>query len=102
MRVAFFDTQPFERPSFARANASHGHDITFLDVRLGPATAQLAAGHDAVCVFVNDRVDAPTLNAVHALGVRLVATRTAGFNHIDLAHAARLGRHAAKHRKLVR
>jgi D-lactate dehydrogenase len=42
-------------------------------------------------VFVNDLVDAAVLQALHANGVRLVALRCAGFNHVDLVAAAALG-----------
>ncbi len=51
-----------------------------------------AAGEaDAVCAFVNDRLDAEVLRALQGRGVRLVVLRSAGFNHVDLAAAAALG-----------
>jgi D-lactate dehydrogenase len=51
----------------------------------------LAQGCSAVCVFVNDRLDAPVLEALHALGVRAVLLRCAGFNNVDLQAADALG-----------
>ena len=48
-------------------------------------------GAQAVCVFVNDRLDAPCLEQLHQAGVRLVALRCAGFNNVDLAAAQALG-----------
>lgn len=59
--------------------------------RLGPRTAALAAGADAVCIFVNDVADAEVLGLLASLGVRHVALRCAGFNNVDLEAAARLG-----------
>jgi len=53
--------------------------------------ARLAAGAAAVNCFVNDTLDAPTLEKLADLGVRLVTLRCAGFNQVDLAAAARLG-----------
>lgn len=91
MKLAVFSTRKYDRDLLAEANATHGHEIAFFDVRLTQATAALAAGCPAVCVFVNDAVDAATLAALHAGGTGLVATRSTGFNHIDLAAAARLG-----------
>jgi D-lactate dehydrogenase len=91
MKLAVFSTRKYDRDLLAEANAAHGHEITYFDVRLTAATAALAAGCPAVCVFVNDAVDAATLAGLHAGGTRLVATRSTGFNHIDLAAAARLG-----------
>lgn len=91
MRIAVFNTKPYDRRFLTEANAGFGHDLRFLEPRLEPATAALAAGHGAVCVFVNDTVDAEVLEMLAAGGTRLVALRCAGFNNVDLAAAARLG-----------
>lgn len=91
LRIAVFDTHPFERQAFTAANEAYGFDLTFFEPRLTAATAGLAAGFPVVCPFVNDRLDAEALARVQAGGVRLVALRSAGYNHVDLAAAARLG-----------
>ncbi len=91
MRLAIFDTRSFDRRAFEEANREFGHALTFFDGRLTQQTAPLAAGSPAVCSFVNDRLDAATLQLLHGGGVRLVALRSAGFNHVDLAAAERLG-----------
>jgi D-lactate dehydrogenase len=85
-----FDTQAYERETFERANAAFGHTISFLETRLTAATAALAGSHEAVCSFVNDTVDEPALAALREHGVRLVALRSAGYNHVDLEAAQRL------------
>jgi D-lactate dehydrogenase len=90
MKIAMFDTHRYDRESFEAANRDFGHDITFHDARLTAETVALARGHDVVCPFVNDRVDAEVLAALRQGGVRLVALRSAGYNHVDLAAAARL------------
>lgn len=91
MRVAFFSARPFDREFFAVANRARGHDLHFFETRLTAATVALAAGFDAVCAFVNDRLDAGVLRTLAASGTRLIALRSAGFNHIDLEAAAELG-----------
>lgn len=91
MKIAFFDTHSFEREQFDSLNHSFGHDITYLEPRLTDATAKLAQGHDVVCSFANDRVDEAALKTLHACGVKLVALRSAGFNHVDLKAAQALG-----------
>lgn len=91
MRVAFFSAHPFDRQYFDEANRVHRHDLHYLDARLTAATATLANGHPAVCVFVNDRLDAPALTILAAGGTRIVALRSAGFNHVDLTCARALG-----------
>ena len=44
-----------------------------------------------MCVFVNDTVDAETIEGLAAHGVRLIALRCAGFNNVDLQAAERCG-----------
>ena len=91
MKIAVFDTHRFDREAFERANARYGHELSFLEPRLTPDTAVLASGFEAVCAFVNDRLDSEALGVLHREGVRLIALRSAGFNNVNLDEAARLG-----------
>ncbi|MCY1018688.1 2-hydroxyacid dehydrogenase [Pyxidicoccus sp. MSG2] len=90
MRLAVFDTHRYDREALEKTNAHFGHALTFFEPRLTLQTAKLADGFPAVCSFVNDKVDAATLAALHGGGVRLVAARSAGYNHVDLEAAQRL------------
>lgn len=91
MRIAVYSARSYDRQFLTQANADGRHALTFLDARLDASTAAAAAGAQAVCAFVNDHLDRAALEALHALGVRLVLLRSAGFNHVDLAAAAALG-----------
>ena len=91
MRVAVFSTKPYDETYLRVANEKAGHELVFLEPRLSLGTAPLAAGCQAVCAFVNDDLGADVLTALAGAGVRLVALRSAGFNHVDLATAARVG-----------
>lgn len=91
MRTAVFSTKSYDRQFLLEANAAAGHELVFFEARLDAATAPLAEGFEAVCVFVNDRVDDETLRLLAEGGVRCVALRCAGFNNVDLEAAARLG-----------
>ncbi len=91
MRLAVFDTHRFDREALEASNARYGHTLVFFEPRLTAQTARLAQGFPAVCSFVNDKVDAPALEVLHAGGTRLVALRSAGYNHVDLRAAERLG-----------
>ncbi len=90
MRIAVFDTHKYDRDALVAANEQYGHELTFLKARLQNQTAILARGFPAVCCFVNDRLDAEVLAVLADGGVRLVALRSAGFNHVALEAAARL------------
>lgn len=89
--VAFFDAKPYDRAYFQRASGAEKVRWQFLDFRLSSETASAANGALAVCVFVNDRLDAACLQALTRVGVRLIALRCAGFNNVDLGAAASLG-----------
>jgi len=91
MKVAIFSTRGYDRQFLSAANAAHGHELTFLEPRLSLETAPLAEDFPAVCVFVHDELDRPTLARIAECGTRLVALRAAGFNNVDLAAAADLG-----------
>jgi D-lactate dehydrogenase len=93
MDVAVFSAKPYDRRFLDAANAAAGgrHRLAYHEARLSGATAVLAAGAGAVCLFVNDQADEAALGELARAGVRLVALRSAGFNNVDLAAAHRLG-----------
>ncbi|MET0857012.1 MAG: 2-hydroxyacid dehydrogenase [Telluria sp.] len=91
MKIAVFSAERYDREFLDAANVVEGHQLKYFDAALDLETASLAAGHDAVCIFVNDTADAAVLDALQRGGTRLVALRCTGFNNVDLAAAERLG-----------
>lgn len=90
MRITLFSSKPYDRDSFMAANPPHGHDLHFLETRLDGETAALAANSEVVCAFVNDDLSASVLQQLKTGGTRLIALRSAGYNHVDLAAAQAL------------
>lgn len=88
MRVVVFSAKSYDR-AFLLAQAGQ-HEFTFVEARLDQATASLADGSEAVCLFVNDHADAQTLQRLADGGVRLLLLRCAGYNNVDLGAAERL------------
>lgn len=91
MKVTIFSTKPYDEQFLSEHNAAFGHELVFIENRLKPETAALAEGSPAVCAFVNDVLDAPTLEILAKGGTRFIAMRCAGFNNVDLAAASDLG-----------
>jgi D-lactate dehydrogenase len=96
MDVAVFNTKSYDRTYLTAANLHQAggespHRLHFLEPRLTTETVALAQDFPAVCVFINDQLDRPTLEHLAHHGTQLVATRSAGFNHIDLDAAAAVG-----------
>lgn len=89
--AALYDAKPYDREYFANAPGRDEVSWRFHEFRLNAETAGTAAGCDAVCVFVNDRIDRACLQELAAGGVRHVALRCAGFNNVDVAAATELG-----------
>lgn len=84
MKLAFFDTKSYDIPGFDRYGIPAGMEIKYFEPNLNRDTVTLAAGFDAVCVFVNDTVDAVVVDKLYQLGVKAIVLRCAGFNNVDI------------------
>ena len=87
MRIAFFDTKPYDVPAFDRCGSDAGIEFKYFETKLNEDTADLAIGFDGVCVFVNDTVNAKVIDKLVSGGVKYVALRCAGFNNVDMEYA---------------
>ena len=87
IKVAFFDAKAYDKPSFDRYGSLQDVRFKYLETKLNEDTVDLARGCDAVCVFVNDTVNAAVIDRLYEYGVRLIALRSAGYNNVDLRAA---------------
>ncbi len=87
IKVAFYDTKPYDKPSFEHYGGLHGIEFRFLETKLNDDTVALAEGYDAVCVFVNDDVNANVIQKLYEYGVKMIALRSAGYNNVDVKSA---------------
>lgn len=84
MKIAFFDTKNYDIPGFEKHAQGTGITFKFYEPRLNEDTVALAAGYDAVCVFVNDVVNAKVVDQLYHMGIKLIVLRCAGFNNVDI------------------
>jgi len=91
MKIAVYSCKPYEKPFLNAANSNTAHELLYLDAKLSETTTELARGVPVVSIFVGDDASGPVLRELHAGGTRLLALRSAGFNHVDVAEAERLG-----------
>ena len=93
MMVSVFSSQPHDRRFLDAANEAAGrpHELVHHRAALNLQTAALAGDADAVCIFVNDDLGAPVIEALAEAGTKLAALRCAGFNNVDLAAASAAG-----------
>ena len=103
MKIAVYSAQPYDhrfldeaRLEAVETTPASPIDAVYFANRLTLDTVPLAHGCAVVCVFVNDILDAEVLEALHALGVRAVLLRCAGFNNADVQAGERLGMFMAR------
>ena len=87
MKFAFFDTKPYDIPSFEKYGKENDITFKFYETHLNEDTVGLARGCDGICVFVNDTVNAGIIDELCNLGVKMIALRCAGYNNVDLEYA---------------
>ena len=87
MKIAFFDTKPYDKPSFDKYGKEYGVEFKYFETKLNEDTVDLAHGFDGVCAFVNDTVNAKVIDKLCDMGIKTVALRCAGFNNVDMKHA---------------
>ena len=87
MKIAFYDTKPYDRKWFEPLARERNIEITFYETKLNKDTAILANGFDTVCIFVNDEAEGATLDKLEDMGVKTILLRCAGYDNIDLKAA---------------
>lgn len=83
MKAVFFETAPWERRYLKRVLAQHRLTVRLVAEPLTEDTRYLASGADLLSVFIYSTLTARLLRRLPRL--RFVATRSTGFDHIDLA-----------------
>ena len=91
MKILFFSTQQFEPPIFDQINNSHGHEISYYHYHLQKESVNAVPPADVVCCFVNDKINRRVIDVLKAKGVKLIALRSAGYNHVDCMYAQQKG-----------
>jgi D-lactate dehydrogenase len=93
MKIAVFSAHSYDKHFLDEANQRDAlpFDLIYQEAGLSLQTVAFAQGCDAVCVFVNDILDAPVLEALANLSVRGILLRCAGFNNVEIEAADKLG-----------
>ncbi|NVK89270.1 MAG: 2-hydroxyacid dehydrogenase [Gammaproteobacteria bacterium] len=91
MKIALFSCKPYDRDYFSAAFANSDYQLDFFTAACDEQSAAIAANYSAICVFVNDRLNADVLRVLAAGKTRYIALRCAGYNNLDIAVAKELG-----------
>lgn len=87
MKIAFYGTKPYDKTWFEPLAKDYGFQIRFIELPCNEETVFLAKGYDAICIFVNDYVNASMIEELYELKVKAILLRSAGFNHVDIRAA---------------
>ncbi|GJM61417.1 2-hydroxyacid dehydrogenase [Persicobacter diffluens] len=91
MKIAFYSYKSYDKEWFNRCNEDFGYEFKYFRVQLDEETVDYSKGCDAVCVFVNDKLNREIIEKLAANGIKLIALRCAGFNNVDLEAAQEFG-----------
>lgn len=91
MKIAFFSSKPYDKTFFEAENKNYGFELNFYETHLGPHIVNAIEDEQAVCVFVNDKVNRQVIEILAKKGVKIIALRCAGFNNVDLEVAKEFG-----------
>ena len=86
-KICFFDTKPYDRTYFDQLRKQYQIEIEYFETKLGPKTAFMAKGFEAVVAFVNDNINEEAIQTLYNNGTRLLAMRCAGYNNVDFKEA---------------
>lgn len=87
MKIAFYGTKPYDRIWFEPLGKDYGFEIRFIELPCNEDTIFLAKGYDAVCIFVNDKMNEKMIDELYEMKVKVLLLRSAGFNHVDVKAA---------------
>lgn len=87
MAIAFFETEEWEQALFAAS--LRGHTLIFSSAPLTAQTVIQGASPDILSAFIYSQLNAEVLSRFPNL--KLIATRSTGYDHIDLSYCAARG-----------
>lgn len=87
MKIIFYGTKPYDKIWFEPMGKEYGFDIHFVEAACSQETIFMARGYDAVCVFVNDYVNAEMIDELYEMKVKAILLRSAGYNNVDVKAA---------------
>ena len=91
MRMFVFSMRTFdELPCFEKYRPKYGIEYDYTTETPCMDNLELAKGYDVVNV-ITTVFDQPMLKKLHDMGVKCIATRTIGYDHIDVDYAKSLG-----------
>lgn len=90
MKILVYSAHRFEK-SFLEKASQGKHQLEFSVYALDNNTAKFSKGFNVISIFTSCDASADVLDKLYENGIRFIALRSVGYNHIDLVKAKSLG-----------
>ena len=91
MKIFVYTLREFdELPFFEKFSKQYGVEFGYTTQSPGPENYHLAKGYDAISIITTP-TPAEMIDAMKENGVKVISTRTIGYDHIDVKHAFEVG-----------
>jgi D-lactate dehydrogenase len=90
MKICVYSTKQYDKPFLEQALTSR-HEVHFTSSPLSLETVHEAEDCQGIVLFTADKCTSSILSALSKIGVRYIALRSTGYDHVDIASARSLG-----------
>lgn len=91
MKTAFYSAKPYEVETLRKVQKDKIENFEFIEKPLNLKTVKLAKSCDSITAFSNDDLSKSVLKEISKLGIKVIALRSAGYDHVDLEAANEFG-----------
>ena len=95
MKIFVYSYREFDEAEyFQKFSKEYGVELGITTDDPTMENAHLAEGYEYVSI-ITTKIDEELMERFHELGVKMISTRTIGYDHVDIAAARRLGMHVS-------
>ena len=95
MKIFVYNYREFDEAEyFQKFSMEYGVELGITTDAPTMENAHLAEGYEYVSI-ITTKIDAELMEKFHKLGVKMISTRTIGYDHVDIEAAKRLGMHVS-------
>lgn len=91
MKIAAYEVRPDEKPIIENLCKEYGIDLVSTQANLDATTVNMAEGADGVSTLGQSTYSNEVLDTLKGYGVKVLASRCVGYNHMNVAYARELG-----------
>ena len=91
MKITAYEVRPDEEPVIRNLCDKYGIDVVITRANLDDTTVNLAEGSDGITTLGQSTYSNEVLDELKKMGVKVLASRCVGYNHMNVEYAKKLG-----------